>query len=85
LNGWKVYDKTYYQDAELGCISVENETLSPGVQIQIFYNVDNPEKVYQIPPMHTGEILFYSGIVCFALLPLVFLYIRFNSLRIHYG
>ena len=85
LNGWKVYDKTYYRDAELDCISVENETLSSGVQIQIFYNVDNPEKVYQIPPMHSGEILFYSGIVCFALLPLVFLYIRFNSLRIHYG
>lgn len=85
LNGWKVYDKTYYQDAELDCISVENETLSPGVQIQIFYNVDNPEKAYQIPPMHSGEILFITGILCFVSLPLVFLYIRFNSLRIHYG
>jgi len=80
LNGWEVYDENYYRDAELDCISfVENETLSPGVEIQIFYNVENPEKAYQIPPIHTGEILFITGILCFVSLPLVFLYIRFNS------
>lgn len=80
LNGWEVYDENYYRDAELDCISfVENETLSPGVEIQIFYNVENPEKAYQIPPIHTGEMLFITGILCFVSLPLVFLYIRFNS------
>jgi len=80
LNGWEVYNENYYRDAELDCISfVENETLSPGVEIQIFYNVENPEKAYQFPPIHTGEILFITGILCFVSLPLVFLYIRFNS------
>ena len=80
LNGWEVYDENYYRDAELDCISfVENETLSPGVEIQIVYNVENPEKAYQFPPIHTGEILFITGILCFVSLPLVFLYIRFNS------
>jgi hypothetical protein len=80
LNGWEVYDENYYRGAELDCISfVENETLSPGVEIQIFYNVENPEKAYQIPPMHTGEILFITGKLCFVSLPLVFLYIRFNQ------
>tara|TARA_B000000475_G_C15974885_1_gene438554 strand:- start:605 stop:1330 length:726 start_codon:yes stop_codon:yes gene_type:complete len=80
LNGWEVYDENYYRDAELDCISfVENETLSPGVEIQIFYNMENPEKAYQILPIHTGEILFITGILCFVSLPLVFLYIRFNS------
>ena len=80
LNRWQVSDKYYYRDAELDCISfVENETLSPGVEIQIFYNMENPEKAYQILPIHTGEILFITGILCFVSLPLVFLYIRFNS------
>lgn len=79
LNGWEVYTENYYRDAELDCVSfVENEVFSHGAGIQIYYNIEDPKKAYQYPPLHTGGILLFSGLCCFALLPVVFLYTRFN-------
>ena len=79
-NGWRVYNEMYYRGGEFDCISiVENETFIPGTVVQIFYNVDNPEEVYDYPPDGIGFITFISGICCFGLLPFIFLYIRFNA------
>lgn len=79
-NGWGLYREMYYRGGEFDCISiVENETFVPGTVVQIYYDVDNPEDVFDYPPVSGGFIAFMAGICCFGLLPFIFLYIRFNS------